>query len=247
MAQEVVKVTISDIDDAINIGFKFEHTATKLPHDFINDFFPGIDLLDFLKQIDDLLSSFATGTIYKSVNMDDSAPFIWMLSYYALDSNNENEDLIFLRTFIKHTNQLIVEHDKFSLPLRARGQGVAKKVLACSLKQYIQMGINKIKIHSALKDGGYVWAKAGFKATDKKQMATILNLAKQKLNQSQFNLVNRLFYAYYQNDQEQNAFPIEDWARLPFMEPILRGSDRHGEIDLTDPDELLNFKNYVSG
>jgi hypothetical protein len=40
---------------------------------------------------------------------------------------------------------------------------------------------------------------------------------------------------------------MEDWGHLVFMESTLRGSDWHGEMNLTEQKELLNFKNYVTG
>ena len=67
------------------------------------------------------------------------------------------------------------------------------------------------------------------------------------LNDQQFNIIERFYNAYYENEPEGAAFPMEDWGRLVFMEGTLRGSDWHGELDLTDQKELLNFKNYVAG
>ena len=73
----------------------------------------------------------------------------------------------------------------------------------------------------------------------------ILNEAHNRLSPVEYHLIELLFDDHYTNFPDA-PFNIEDWARLSFMEAILRGSDWHGEIDLTNPQELNNFKMYVS-
>ena len=98
---------------------------------------------------------------------------------------------------------------------------------------------------AALQDGGYVWAKVGFKAVDQSEMEAIPKEEKKRLPQGQFNIA-KIWYDDHYNNFPGLPFNIAHWAGLPFMESILRGSHWHGEIDLTNRAELRNFKIRIS-
>jgi hypothetical protein len=154
--------------------------------------------------------------------------------------------LVFARTFTRDpVGTITVNHDYFRLPESARGQSIGKKVLGVCFDQYIQMNVNKIRVHAALQDGGYVWARAGFKAIYQQEMEVLLKEAEKQLSPDEYNIA-KIWYDDHYNNFSSMPFNISDWAGLPFMEPILRGSHWHGEIDLTNPAELRNFKKYVS-
>jgi len=66
------------------------------------------------------------------------------------------------------------------------------------------------------------------------------------LTTGQFQVIHGFYDLYYSAEPEGISFPIRDWADLDFMGDVLRQVDWHGWIDLTNPDELLNFKKYVT-
>jgi hypothetical protein len=239
-------VTVEEVDKVKSIGFKIEHTGSKDPADFVNEYFTGLNFFEFLNDLNVLLKPVAEGNLGQTVDMNDSPPPMMLIGLYATDSDDDKHDLVFERSFIKYPDALVVEHDYFNLPVAVRMQGLGIKVTSCCLKQYENMGVEKIRIHATLEDGGLIWAKFGFKAVNKIEVTTILNSAKKNLNATQFNLVERFYGAYYDNELDGKDFPIEDWGRLSFMENILRGSSWHGELDLTNQKDFLNFKNYVT-
>lgn len=55
-----------------------------------------------------------------------------------------------------------VYHDTLELMPEFRGQGFSSAFSAYSESWYKASGISEIKLHAALGDGGYVWAKAGY-------------------------------------------------------------------------------------
>ncbi|GAA3967184.1 hypothetical protein [Mucilaginibacter dorajii] len=240
------QVSTDEIDKVRSIGFKIEHTESKYPAEFINEHFAGLEIFAFLNEITDLLKPTAEGSLMQTVDMSDTPPPMLLVGLYATDHNDDDRDLIFERSFIRYPDQLIVEHDYFNLPLSARMQRLSIKVTACCLKQYINLGVNKIKVHATLKDGGFIWAKFGFKAIEKAEVTTILNSAKKDLSDHQFNVVERFYKAYYDNEPNGTNFPMEDWGRLAYMENTLKGSDWHGELDLMNQKDFTNFKNYVT-
>jgi len=240
------KVTIEEIDKARSIGFKIEYTASQGPVDFVNEHFYGLEFFEFLNELNILLKPVAIGKLEQTISMSDTPPPMLLVGLYATDNDVDADDLVFERSFIKYPDLLVVEHDYFNLPLTARMQGLAIKVTACCLKQYENMGVGKIRVRATLKDGGLVWAKFGFKAVNKVEVLAILNSAKKNLSKSQFERVEKFYNAYYDNEPGGTSFPIEDWGRIPFMEKTLRGSDWHGELDLTNEKDFLNFKNYVT-
>ena len=55
-----------------------------------------------------------------------------------------------------------VEHAFLQFPRAMQGSGIAKKVLACQIETYKQLGLEKVTIHANIDVGGYAWAKYGF-------------------------------------------------------------------------------------
>lgn len=55
-----------------------------------------------------------------------------------------------------------VSHDLMNLQERARGQGFSSAFSKYSEDMYKLSGVKEIKVHAALQDGGYAWARAGY-------------------------------------------------------------------------------------
>jgi hypothetical protein len=124
-------------------------------------------------------------------------------------------------------------------------RGTGLKILKTWFELYELMQVQHIEVNAGLEDGGYVWARAGFKATRRKDVDKILALAKLNLTPDRLRVIQAYYDDHYNNFPDQ-PFPLENWTRLSYMKPVLKGSSWHGEIDLTNESEMTNFKNYVS-
>lgn len=238
-------ITDEEINQVEGLGFEIT-SGTKSLKDFLNDSFPGLQLFRFLKEIDDLLSPLTSKPIQREVGYFETKPETIIIQYYAEDHNDEVNGLALSRTLIKYNDELIAEHDFFVLPLSARKQGIGKKVLNYGLQQYLRLGVDKIRVYAALEDGGYVWAKASFTATEQSEVKIILDKAATELKPEQYKFVKRIYDNYYDKNPGGKAFPIVKWSALPGMESVLRKSKWSGEIDLNNTELLTKFKNYVA-
>ncbi|HWD87180.1 MAG TPA: hypothetical protein VG367_03570 [Mucilaginibacter sp.] len=212
----------------------------------LNKSFSGLRLDELLNGYESLLSSFSTPPDDKQIRFFDQ-PVPWVrIQYYSSNFLDEDKGLVLSRIFCYESDKLIVEHEYFVLPGMARGQNIGKKLLAMSLEHYERMGVKEIRVFAGLSDGGLVWAKVGFKATDKAEIDTMLKLAKKQLTKEQYEDIKAIYDLYYTIEPDGTAFPIKDWALLGFMDGILKKVDWHGRIDLTNEKELSNFKKYVN-
>jgi len=238
-------VTASEINRVIDLGYTVVHTPPPPAEEFINQYFNGFQPFVFLDQIEQLLGGLTTSPINRLIKFTIT-PSSFSIYFYSDNHRDMDYGLLFARTFTNDpAGNLMVNHDYFRLPVSARGQNTGKKVLGVCFDQYQQIGISKIMVHAALQDGGYVWARAGFKAIYQKEMEIILKTAESRLPLNLYKIAKGWYDDHY-NNSPGTPFNISDWSGLRFMEAILRGSDWHGEIDLTNPAELRNFKKYVS-
>lgn len=211
---------------------------------FLETNFPGFDALTVSEQAEQLLAPMATTPLQREWQFSDPPPRITFL-LLSEDAFNEQTGLSLARTFRRDGQRINVHHDYFTIPEQCRGRGTSKAILKTWLELYMQMNIQKISVHAALQDGGYVWARAGFKAVKQNEVDSILARAKTKLTPLEFTIIQSYYDDHYNNFPGQ-PFPIEYWARIRFMKDTLRASSWHGEIDLTNQQELTNFRNYVS-
>jgi len=228
-----------DIAHVKSIGFSIEnHTATQ-PHDFLNTHFANFDIAGFLSEINELLIPLCTSGINKSVELENPPPGLWLIFF------TEKEDVVFVRRFFYENDILCVSHEYFVLPLRSRGQGLARRIFRPSLQQYVNIGVGKIIVYAALETGGYTWARNGFTADKRAEMEVILANAKNQLSDFQYNSVLRIYNNYYSAQPDGKAFQIIKWAEMRFMKNVLLGSVWHGTMDLSDSEQFSNFINYV--
>ncbi|ACU06146.1 hypothetical protein Phep_3955 [Pedobacter heparinus DSM 2366] len=169
-----------------------------------------------------------------------------ILQYYDQLAQDDTQGLAFSRKLYWKRGELLINHDFFRIPEKDRRKGISKAILFASLKQYINMAVNKILIHAALTDGGYAWARHFFTATNRLEMRDILTTAKRRLSTMEFAAIHRIYTNYYTGNPGGKAFPIYKWAEFDFMKPILRGSEWHGGLDLKNQEQLLNFISYVN-
>lgn len=237
-------IKAADLKKVKALGFTIHSTLTN-PQNFINSHFTNFNLLHFAQEVDKIFLFLTTKTVAKEITLEDAPPVMYF-QYYSTDYDNAISGLALSRVFRLAPDGIAVEHEFFRLPQSSRGQGVAKLLFRASLQQYINMGVKRIYVHAALQDGGYVWARNFFTATDKTEVTAILDNAERNLPVPQFRAVKRIYDNYYSKDPSGTAFPIVKWAELPFMKDILRGSDWHGILDLTNAEQFSNFIKYIN-
>lgn len=238
-------VTETEITSVKDLGFNI--SAGKISFaDFLKTNFPGLHLLDYLKGINDLLAPLTTVTVEREIVYFETPPPTLVIQLYSEDEADDQTGIAFSQGIIKRDDKMIAELDFLRIPASARKQGIAKRLLNMCLQQYLFLGVDKIELEAALANGGLVWAKAFFTATDRKEVRVILENAEKKLTPEKFKFVKRIYDNYYDKHPEGTAFPIIKWSRLSGMDEILNGSRWHGELDLNNSEILSKFKYYVA-
>jgi hypothetical protein len=228
-----------DIANVESIGFDIENHTAIPPEDFLNEHFANFDIAGFLSEINGLLIPLCTFNSHKSVSLENPPPELW-LRFFA-----EKEDVVFVRKFFYENDILCVSHEYLILPVSSRGKGLARLIFRPSLQQYVNMGVGKIVVHAGLETGGYTWARNGFTANNKDEINLILEKAKNRLSDVQYNAVLRVYNNYYGANPGGTAFQIIKWAEMRFMKDVLLGADWQGTMDLSDSEQFSNFINYV--
>jgi len=235
--------TISDTEIAAiaAMGFSFEGTVGP-PARFISTNFPNFDLLTLLQEVDRQLGCTTKEKIQKIIFLkDDGGLADLQIQYNSADYNDENLGLALMRKLAWEDSGLMATHQYSRLPSLFRKQGISKVILRAFVQQYVNMGVKKILLFAGLEDGGLVWAKLHFLATDKSDVDRILATAKVTLLPKQIRFVEKIYLNYYSQHPEGQSFPLYKWAELDFMESILRKSTWYGAVDLTNQQEFTNF------
>jgi GNAT superfamily N-acetyltransferase len=240
-------ISEQDIEDVKALGYIVD-VASPLAAQLLNSHFPGLDLAMLLAGIEELLDTHTKKPSHKRIVIDATPVPYFQILYLSDNYADKDTGLTMSRYFEYENGLLIVYHHYLVLPKSARGQGLGTRIMGLWFDQYVNMGVKEIRVHAGLKDGGAVWAKVGFKASEKYEMEDILQSARTMLaGSAALQDVEAIFNNYYQKEPEGKAFPIEDWANIDEMLPVLKleTNNWHGRIDLTNQEELLNFKEYV--
>lgn len=238
-------ITVDEIDKASKIGLKFINLGDQ-PNLILNEHFPNFELFTFFSSISKILTPLCDDSGNINMVLGFSTEPELTVQFYTDNVQDDALGLGFSRIFSIKSNELIVKHDFFRLPKKHRGKGIAKEIIKLCLQQYINMGVQKIMIHAALTDGGYAWALYYFTVPEKSEIDIILGKARQTLQPSQYNVVEKVYDNYYNQRPDGKAFPIVKWAEIPFMKDILRGSDWNGLIDLNNQEQFRNFILYAT-
>ncbi len=238
-------VSKSEITEIESKGFEITGGNISF-HDFINEHFSGFGLGDYIKAIDNLLGPLTQTRIEKQLAFFETPPPMLLMQYFSDDFSDDKNGLALSQALVKHDDQLVAELDYLRIPMAARKRGITKQLLNINLQQYLLLGVDKIKLEAALENGGLVWAKAFFTATEPVEVKSILDKAEQLLSPLQFKYVKRVYDNYYEQYPDGKAFPMVKWSELDGMDAVLTGSRWHGEIDLNNSSILTKFRNYVA-
>ncbi len=237
-------VSHSDIRTIRSTGFSIVGSVAN-PEDFINTNFANFDILVFLKEINLNFSNINSDRLIKNIQLSEGSSPEINIEYYSDNFTSTDKELAFSRIFTLENGEINVKHDYFSLPRNFRKMGISKRILKASFQQYVNMGVSKILVFAALQEGGFVWAKHFFLATDRNEVDIILNKARLHLTAEQFQGVDRIYKNYYSKNPSGTEFPIQRWTEIESMENVLKGSSWHGAVDLKNPKQFSNFRNYV--
>jgi len=200
-------VTDSEIKNIEALGFSFEGSSTP-PAQFINTNFPNFDLLTVLSTINTSLAPTTELKISKKIFLEEGDSVKLEIEYYSENCNDRNTGLALMRTFKWEGKDILVKHQYFRLPKPFRQQGISRNILKALLQQYVNLGVKKILIHASLEDGGFVWAKLYFMATDVDDVNVILAAAKAQLPPNQFAIAERIYNNYYSKHPDGQSFPM---------------------------------------
>lgn len=233
----------SDTDEIKKIGYVISSSDTTKLEVFIQKKFPNFNLLKLLQVIETQFTSTTTKPVSRVIKFDNKKSCLRI--EYSNQYSSEDDALLFVREFSIVNKEIEIKHEYCVIPKDKRGNGLIKPVFQESLQQYLNIKAKRIKVHAALSGGGYTWAKHGFVAIEKSEIDLILNKAQTTLIGNELTIVKKIYDSYYTKNPNGKSFPIELWAALDFMKPILMGSNWHGEIDLENKEQFHNFKDYV--
>jgi hypothetical protein len=238
-------LTENDIERTEQLGYIID-IGKKLAAELLNEHFPGIELTTLSTQVDNLLMAHAEKPVYKHLIIKETPEPYFEIVYRSANHHDPKKGLELIRSFYFKQEILTAKHAYFSLPEDARYKGIGTEILAVFFDQYINMGVGHVELLTGLKDGGAVWVRLGFNALYKHEMEEILNAAEEALpGTPQLQLAKAIFDSYYGKEPNGKSFPIRRWAELDEMDPILKQHSWHGWIDLTNREELSNFKTNV--
>lgn len=160
-----------------------------------------------------------------------------------MEEHNTGPALV--RSFFRKDGSVTVGHDLCIIPPEFREKRLGNQLLKIWIQQYISVGIAKIEVLAALKDGGYVWARHFFTADKRAEVDVIFKKAQDELSPANFELVKTIYDLYYNTEPTGKHFPMAEWAAFKFMAPILSGSEWEGTLDFNNSEQLHNFISYI--
>jgi len=241
---EIYQFTNSDAEELKFLGYQLISDNIDSFIRFMQTKFRNFNLLALLKVVDKQFSDTTDKYIIREIRFEESSNKLRINYHNGCD--DEDNALAFVREFSVKANAIKVNHIYCVIPKSSRNKGLIKPVFRESLQQYVNCNAKVISVHAGLSGGGYTWARHGFCATIRSEVDFILQEAKKLLSNHEFGVVEKIYNTYYYKNPKGKAFPMDLWAALDFMKPVLMGSDWHGELNLKNKEQFRNFKDYVS-
>lgn len=148
-------------------------------------------------------------------------------------------------------------HRLFDLDRQCQGRGIAKDLLANSVKLYDKAGVTKIKLAAALSVGGYAWAKYGFKPNPGRETRELFKTVRERLDRlgdAVPQSVRRLLTSLLCKDDPKAIWAISDLEgvrvprgdkEIPLGKALLLGTAWKGSLELDDNQARTRFNQYI--
>ena len=145
-------------------------------------------------------------------------------------------------------NAKSVYHGYFTMSESMQGQGLAKTIFSNSLDLYDHLGLDKIGVSASLAGGGYAWARFGFVPDPGSWSSLASNVnfnarADRSLTpdiKAQVNLISKI--------SDPRAIwllaGLKDAKGESVGAKLLRGTDWHGTLKLSDPEQYAVVRDY---
>jgi hypothetical protein len=159
----------------------------------------------------------------------------------------------FEREIRKESGEYVAYHSYIRVPDRLHRQNISRRINGILFEHYASLNVRKIYLKAAHEAGGYVWARAGFAATVKHEVETILKKAYSINNSnpdsvitvSKLKFMQEMFDAHYTPDNRM-PFPLYLWALdKALANELMIKTEWKGVLDLNDPDQVAVFKLYL--
>lgn len=124
-----------------------------------------------------------------------------------------------------------------------RGLGLSKSMFDALLPTYDKLGVEKIIVHAGDKNGGYTWARYGFRAKYR-EASSAINLIEDKTLQQK---AESIFEKFYETHEKSELFPMNMIAEKEWGRKALSGTKWWGEIDMLDATQRKNYVDYIRG
>ena len=133
-----------------------------------------------------------------------------------------------------------MEHDIFEInDTEKQGRGVSKAVHRALMPIYEKLGIEKIDLYAAEQNGGYTWAKYGFRVSYNEIKYYPREMKSHKEE------AQKIINDFYATHPRTERFPIKILADKPWGKEAMSGSTWFGDLDLTNPTERADFCSYI--
>lgn len=170
------------------------------------------------------------------------------LLYMEYQATVDNEPLLLARRLSNRDGELIAHHELLGLPTRLQRLNISRAINNALLTQYKKLSVSTIELNAGLDAGGYVWAKAGFSATERADVDKTLSKADENsiVDPSVIKaLKGEVERHYSKNSTNPGPFPIWRWANNASLKDMLKASSWHGVLNLRNKQELSRFEEYL--
>ena len=170
------------------------------------------------------------------------------LLYMEYQAMVDNEPLLLARRLSNRDGELIAHHELLGLPTRLQRLNISRAINNALLTQYKKLLVSSIELKAGLDAGGYVWAKAGFSATERADIdETLLKATQNSIVAPSVikALEGEVERHYAKNPDNPDPFPIWRWANNAPLKAMLIVSSWHGVLNLRNKQELSRFEEYL--
>jgi hypothetical protein len=176
-----------------------------------------------------------TAALTAGIPANERIDVTWNVQVGAMVMHARNDRGVELRRDFYHDGDgWTVEHVAFELPIDYRGTGNARLMMRASVEEYDRLGVSRIETEAGGQDGGYVWARAGFVASNELTVRQYLMRGAVGLDAADFEAVSRVLTGAGPGAMMSDLAALSVPSNTHLGRDFLRGTQWHGHIDLTD-------------